>query len=102
LNKKPFRLIGAAFFLMDQEWINNFQIKLDEHYSWPALYIFKFIVPIEKEEELKSLFPLHVSTEKRSTQGKYVSITFNMMMPSSNAVIEVYGRVSSIEGIIAL
>ena len=87
---------------MDQEWINNFRIKLDEHYSWPSLYIFKFIVPIEKEEELKKLFPLHVSTEKRSTQGKYVSITLNMMMPSSEAVIEVYQRVSEIEGLIAL
>jgi putative lipoic acid-binding regulatory protein len=87
---------------MDQEWINNFRTKLDEHYSWPSLYIFKFIVPIEQEDELKKLFPLHVSTEKRSTQGKYVSITFNMMMPSSEAVIEVYQRVAAIEGVIAL
>lgn len=87
---------------MDQEWTNNFKTKLDEHYSWPALYIFKFIVPCGKVEELKNLFPLHTSTEKPSTQGKYVSITFNMMMPSSDAVIEVYERVSKIEGIIAL
>ena len=87
---------------MDQEWINNFRIKLDEHYSWPALYIFKFIVPIGKEDELKSLFPLHTSTDKLSTQGNYISITFQMMMPSSDAVIEIYKRVSAIDGIIAL
>lgn len=87
---------------MDQEWINNFRAKLDDHYSWPALYIFKFIVPIEKENELKSLFPLHTSTDKHSNQGKYVSVTFNMMMPSSTAVVEVYERVSAVEGVIAL
>jgi hypothetical protein len=87
---------------MDQEWIDNFRIKLDEHYSWPALYIFKFIVPRGKEDELKALFPLHTSSDKLSTQGNYISVTFRMMMPSSNAVIEVYERVAAIEGIIAL
>ncbi len=87
---------------MDQEWIDNFRIKLDEHYSWPALYIFKFIVPIGKEEELKILFPLHTSTDKLSTQGNYISVTFQMMMPSSDAVIEVYERVSTVEGLISL
>jgi len=87
---------------MDQEWINGFRSKLDEHYSWPALYIFKFIVPTGKEGDLKNLFPLHTSSDKLSTQGNYVSVTFNMMMPSSDSVIEVYERVSKIEGLIAL
>ena len=87
---------------MDQEWISNFRTKLDEHYGWPALYIFKFIVPIGKENELKNLFPLHTSTDKLSTQGNYISVTFRMMMPSSDAVIEIYERVSAIEGLISL
>jgi hypothetical protein len=87
---------------MDQEWINNFRVKLDEHYSWPALYIFKFIVPAGKESDLKNLFPLHTSSDKQSTTGKYVSITFKMMMPSSDSVIEVYVKASVIEGLIAL
>ena len=87
---------------MDQEWINGFRVKLDEHYSWPDLYIFKFIVPLGKQDELKNLFPLHTSTDKLSTQGKYISVTFKMMMPSSDAVIEVYERASTVEGLIAL
>jgi hypothetical protein len=87
---------------MDQEWINNFRVKLDEHYSWPALYIFKFIVPAGKEGDLKNLFPLHTSSDKQSTQGKYVSVTYKMMMPSSESVIEVYEKASAIEGLIAL
>ncbi len=93
---------GAFLFYMDQAWINNFKEKLDGHYQWPALYMFKFIVPAGKETELKKLFPLHTSTEKASSQGKYTSVTFNMMMPSSDAVIDVYKKAASIEGVIAL
>ena len=87
---------------MDQEWINNFRIKLDEHHSWPTVYIFKFIVPKGKESELKNLFPMHTSTDKVSTQGNYISVTFQMMMPSSDAFLEVYERVSTIEGLMSL
>lgn len=87
---------------MDQGWLDNFRIKLDEHYSWPTLYIFKFIVPTGKEIELKNLFPMHTPTDKASAKGNYISVTFQMMMPSSDAVIEVYERVSTIEGLIAL
>ncbi|MCD9016985.1 DUF493 domain-containing protein [Parachryseolinea silvisoli] len=87
---------------MDEQWINGFREKLDQHYTWPSLYIFKFIVPKGKEEDLKQLFPLHTPTEKASKQGNYTSITMQMMMPSSDAVIDVYVKASQIEGIVAL
>jgi putative lipoic acid-binding regulatory protein len=87
---------------MDQNWLNNFREKLDQHHVWPSLYMFKFIVPTGKENEVKQLFPNHTVTEKLSTKGNYTSITVQMMMPSGEAVIEVYVRASSIEGIVAL
>lgn len=87
---------------MDAEWMNNFQKKLEEHYSWPSLYMFKFIVPKEKVEELKQLFPGHTLSEKNSAQGKYASITFQIMAPSSEAVIEVYQKAATVNGVIAL
>ena len=88
---------------MDQEWLNSFRDKLDKFYAWPALYTFKFIVPNDKREDLRQLFPLHTtSTEKSSEKGKYVSLTYQMMMPSSESVIEVYKKVEGIEGIVAL
>jgi len=87
---------------MDEQWINGFREKLDQHYTWPSLYIFKFIVPKGKEEDLKQLFPLHTPTEKASKQGNYTGITMQMMMPSSDAVIDVYVKASQIEGIVAL
>jgi len=87
---------------MDQEWFISFQEKLDKHYSWPSLYIFKFIVPKGKEEEVKKLLPLHTSTEKSSSEGNYTSITIQVMAQSSATVIEVYQKATAIEGLIAL
>jgi putative lipoic acid-binding regulatory protein len=87
---------------MTEEWTLSFKEKLDAVYVWPALYMFKFIVPNQRVEDVKLLFPNHVSSEKQSEKGKYTSITFNMMMPNSDAVVGVYLKVKHIEGIIAL
>jgi hypothetical protein len=87
---------------MDPNWSESLRKKLDQYYSWPSLYTFKFIVPADKVEDVKKLFPLHESTEKKSNKGNYISVTFNMMMPGSDAVIAVYEQVSVIEGILAL
>ncbi|MBX2946638.1 MAG: DUF493 family protein [Cyclobacteriaceae bacterium] len=87
---------------MDQDWVNSFRTKLDQHYQWPALYIFKFIVPKGKEQEVKDLFPMHTVTEKSSREGNYTSITIQVMAPSSDVVIAMYQKASGIEGLIAL
>lgn len=87
---------------MEEGFTESLRAKLDQYYAWPALYTFKFIVPKGKEEEVKILFTNHTSTERLSKNGNYTSVTINMMMPSSEAVIEVYEAASKIEGIIAL
>lgn len=87
---------------MDQERMKSFREKLDQHYAWPSLYMFKFIVPSDKEGDVKKLFPKHNSSEKHSENGKYTSITVQMMMPSSEAVVRVYEQASAIDGLIAL
>ena len=91
-----------GYFFMDQEWMKSFREKLDQHYAWPSLYMFKFIVPAGKEEDVKKLFPKHTSSEKHSKEGKYTSVTVQMMMPSSEAVVHVYEQASAIDGLIAL
>jgi hypothetical protein len=88
--------------MLDPQRIAAFREKLDQHHVWPSLYTFKFIVPAAQAETVKQIFPKHVSTTKESEQGKYVSITFQMMMPGSEAVIQVYQSVAHIEGLIAL
>jgi hypothetical protein len=88
---------------MDDQRFESLRLKLDRHYAWPSLYIFKFIVPAQKQDDLRKLFPRHVTaTVKHSEKGNYVSLTYLMMMPSSESVIEVYKRVSVIEGLVAL
>ena len=87
---------------MEPNWSESLREKLDQHYNWPSLYTFKFIVPKGKEAEVKRLFPNHEASERQSKNGNYTSVTLNMMMPSSDSVIDVYEKVSSIEGLIAL
>jgi hypothetical protein len=87
---------------LDPAWINSFRQKLDQYHSWPVLYVFKFIVPRGKDDEVKKLFPLHSATEKESKNGNYTSLTIQMMVPSADAVIDVYQKASGIEGLIAL
>ena len=86
----------------DEGWLQNFQEKLDKVYAWPALYTFKFIVKTEQEPELRKLFPLHTNTARSSRNGKYSSLTYQMMMPSSAAVVSVYKLAATVEGLIAL
>jgi putative lipoic acid-binding regulatory protein len=87
---------------MDQQWFISFREKLDQHYEWPALYIFKFIVPKGKEQQVKDLFPGRTTTDRPSRQGNYISLSVEMVMLSSDAVVEIYERASHIEGIVAL
>jgi len=88
---------------MEFRGFDSFREKLDKHYVWPSLYTFKFIIPAAREEDLRQLFPLHTTiTQKSSEKGKYISLTYQMMMPSSDSVIEVYKKASVIEGIVAL
>jgi hypothetical protein len=86
---------------MESNW-TSLREKLDQHYIWPSLYTFKFIVPKEKVEEIKRLFPKHESKEKQSKNGNYISVTLQMMMPGSEEVIKVYHLASGVEGLIAL
>lgn len=55
-----------------------------------------------KEASLKELFPNHTPIEKASKNGNYTSFTYQMMMPSSQAVIDNYVTASKIEGLIPL
>jgi putative lipoic acid-binding regulatory protein len=87
---------------LDEAWAKKFRDKLDQGHVWPSLYTFKFIVKAGKEEEIQRLFPTHVHTSRSSAKGNYISLTFQMMMPSSEAVVSVYRKAGAVEGLIAL
>jgi putative lipoic acid-binding regulatory protein len=80
----------------------GFKEKLDNQYTWPSLYTFKFIVPDGQEQKIRDLFPGSEITEKRSSKGNYTSLTVSIMANSSDAIIKIYKEAESVEGLIAL
>jgi putative lipoic acid-binding regulatory protein len=76
--------------------------QLDSQTDFPTLYMFKFIVPIGKENEVAKLLPRNELVLKKSAKGNYASVTIKAMMPSSDSIIAVYEQASAIEGIISL
>lgn len=80
----------------------EFKKKLDDIHDFPTIYMFKFIVTEDKTAAVDKLFPNSNLDYKPSSKGKYVSVTANVMMPSSDRVIDIYKEAKKIEGIIAL
>ncbi|WP_026950746.1 DUF493 domain-containing protein [Algoriphagus mannitolivorans] len=80
----------------------GFKEKLEAVGQFPMLYMFKFIVPKGQEQEIAKLFPKNEISLKPSSGGKYVSTTIQMMVDSSDQIMDIYEQASSIEGVIAL
>jgi putative lipoic acid-binding regulatory protein len=79
-----------------------FKEKLEAQSSFPILYMFKFIVPNGKENEIAAILPNNKMTLKTSSKGTYVSATIKAMMPSSDAILAVYDKAAEVEGVISL
>lgn len=80
----------------------RFKTLLDEQNEWPTRYTFKFIVPAEQVDEVKAVFGGHPVRVRASSKGTYKSVTAQVQMDSSQAVVDVYKEAASIEGIIPL
>ncbi len=74
---------------------------LDNEHQWPSQYTFKFIVSAARLGEIVEILGEGIEV-RESANGKYVSVTFHAQMDSSDAVIEIYQKVSVIEGVISL
>ena len=80
----------------------GFKEKLEAIGPFPMLYMFKFIVPADREGEVGRLFPTHELVLKPSSGGKYISTTVQMMVESADQVIAIYEQAAKIEGVISL
>jgi len=81
----------------------SFRARLDGYYDWPCSYIFKFIAPTERLEEVTELFDENVEVRtRRSKHGNYVSVTAEIVMAGSDEVIEIYRRAAEIDGVMPL
>lgn len=86
----------------DAQWWERFEALLDEQTAFPAPYVFKFIVPLDRVPELEALFPDYETSYRASAKGNYVSLTMQPVMASAEAVVAVYQRAAEVEGVIML
>lgn len=89
-----------------EEFYARLKEELNNTSEWPSEYLYKFIVPSDKEKvtEVENAFNNlgAVIKTNQSKTGKYTSVSINVTMQNPEAVIEKYLEVSSIEGIISL
>ena len=74
--------------------------------QWPALYLYKFIVP-SNESKIATIEAIFANTnaeitKRNSSKGTYTSVLIKVKMKSPDAVIEKYKKVSKVEGVISL
>lgn len=80
----------------------SFKEKLEGAHKFPGVYIFKFIVKHELQEQVEALVQDAEVKTKASSGNKYVSVTINANVQSSDEVIGIYKAAKNIEGLIAL
>lgn len=89
-----------------EEFFDRLRTELEKSNSWPAIYLFKFIVPtdVEKIKQVDAAFNGMGAVIKttQSKTGKFTSVSIDVQMQSPQAVIDKYIEVSTIEGIISL
>ncbi|MBC5841305.1 MAG: DUF493 domain-containing protein [Flavobacteriaceae bacterium] len=89
-----------------EEFYDRLKVELDNSNTWPALYLFKFIVPttdenIQKVELAFDCMGAVIKTTKSKT-GKFTSISIDVQMKNSQEIVDKYQEVSTIEGIVSL
>ena len=85
-----------------KEDYKDFIEKLESQHTWPSVYMFKFIVQKDKQEELERIFESDDVESRESSAGKYISIPVKKVIRNSQEVIDIYEEVNKIEGVIAL
>jgi putative lipoic acid-binding regulatory protein len=89
-----------------EEFYERLKQELVNSTTWPAEYLYKFIVPSQPEKilEIENAFDQMgaVIETTQSKTGKYTSVSINVRMGSAQLVIDKYVELSGIEGIISL
>ena len=89
------------------EFYSKLKVQLSETTRWPSEYLYKFIVLSEKEKitQIEDIFDNTgaVINTKESKNGKYTSVSVNVIMKDPDAVIQKYQEVTNnVEGVISL
>ena len=90
-----------------EEFYDKLKDRLYKTSTWPSEYLYKFIIKTDKRnlviiEDLFNNVGAVINT-KESKNGKYTSISINLLMSNPEAVIEKYQEViNKVEGVISL
>lgn len=88
------------------EFYERLRAELDRANTWPAEYLFKFIVPTKNDNvlQVENAFDCMGAVIKtsQSKTAKFTSISVNVLMKSAEDIIAKYQQLSSIEGIVSL
>ena len=87
---------------MEDPTLLSLQAKLEEFYTFHCCYVFKFIAPMARVDELAGLFEGKPFTTRYSKNAKYVSFTAEWEVASSEEVISYYRRAGKIKGVLSL
>ena len=89
-----------------EEFYARLRSSLLESATWPAPYLYKFIVASDpvKIKEVAEVFKDKdaVFTHQLSKNGKYTSISIRVTLDNPDAVIDLYKEVGAIDGVISL
>ncbi len=74
--------------------------------SWPSDYLYKFIVPTDPKK-IKTIERIFDNTgavieSRKSSKGKYTSLSVTVNLADPDAVISNYKKVAEVEGVISL
>ncbi|WP_016989531.1 DUF493 family protein [Flavobacterium sp. ACAM 123] len=89
-----------------EEFYERLKVELDRSNTWPAVYLFKFIVPSEADnvvrvEQAFDCMGAVIKTTKSKT-GKFTSVSIDVQVKDSQEIIDKYLEVSTIKGIVSL
>ena len=89
-----------------EEFYERLKNELEKSSTWPAVYLFKFIVPavndnVEKVENAFDSLGAVIKTTQCKT-GKFTIISFFVLMQNPQEIIKKYLELTTIEGIISL
>ena len=88
------------------EFYTKLKVQLDDTTTFPADYLYKFIVPTDgnQVQEVEDIFNNSgaVINTKKSKTGKYTSVSIVLKIESSDKVILYYKKAEKIKGIISL
>jgi len=89
-----------------EEFYERLKVELDMNNTWPAEYLFKFIVPTENDnvERVELAFDCMGAVIKttKSKTGRFTSITVDVTMKDVQEIEDKYLEVSTIKGIVSL